>query len=104
MNISIHKFFTKLEPLYNKLLPNLLFINENLSTWSDHSGKIMTNARESSKVIAGRFSMIGRCSWKHWRTISTFSMQIPNLFITKLTFAKYNEVNEVYRKLMKMNI
>lgn len=29
---------------------------------------------------------------------------IPNLFITKLTLAKYNEVNEVYRKLMKMNI
>lgn len=61
----------------------------------------MTKARESSRVIAGRFSMIFLEALAYDLDIQC---AIPNLFITKLTFAKYNEVNEVYRKLMKMNI
>ncbi len=60
MDTGVQNFFTKLELIYNKGLPNLLVINGKLNTWSDYSEKIMTKARYSSKVAIGRFSMTGK--------------------------------------------
>ena len=50
MNIGIQRFFAKLEPLYKKGLPNLLVINDNLSTWPDYSEKIMKRQEIAQKL------------------------------------------------------
>ena len=57
MDTGVQRLFTKMEPLYKKGLPNLLVINDKLSTWFDYNEKLMSNARDSSKIAVGRFSM-----------------------------------------------
>jgi len=104
MNMGIHRFFSKLEPLYKKGLPNLLIINDKLSTWPDYSAQIMNKARDNSKVTMGRLSMIGRVFLEALSFDLDTQYAISNLFITRPTFARYIEVDEVYKKLMKMNI
>ena len=104
MNTCIQKLFSKLEPLYKKGLPNLLVINDKLSTWSDYSMQIMTKARDSSNFISRRLNMTGKEFLESLSYDLNIQYAIPNLFITRPTFSKYTKVNEVYRKLMKMNI
>ena len=104
MNIGIQKCFAKLELLYNKGLPNLLVINDKLNTWSDYNEQIMTKARDSSKVIAKRISMTGKAFLEALSYDLDIQYVIPNMLITRPTFSKYTKFDEVYRKLMKMNI
>lgn len=93
-----------MEPLYKKGLPNLLVINEKLSTWPNYNAQVMNKARDSSKVTAERLSMIGRVFLEALLFDLNIQFAILNMFITRLTFSRYSKVNEVYKKLMKMNI
>lgn len=104
MDTGVQKFFTKLEPLYKKGISNLLVITDKLSRWSDYSEKIMTKARDSSKVATGRFSMIGKVFLEALAYDLDIQYEIKNLFITKPTFDKYIEVDEMYKNLLKMTI
>lgn len=104
MNTGIQRFFAKVEPLYKKRLPNLLVINDELSTCPDYSAQIMNKARDSSKVAAERLSMTGKAFLEALSFDLNNQYTIPNLFITRPTFAQYIGVDEVYRKLMMMNI
>lgn len=104
MEICVHKFFTKLEPLYKEGRPNLLVINDKLSMWYDYNEKIMIKARENLKVVVGRFSMTGKAFSEALAFDLNIQYAIKSLFITKLTFAKYTEVEKVYIKLLNMII
>jgi len=104
MDKGVQRFFTKLEPLYKKGLPNLLVINDKLSAWSDYSEELMTKARDSSKVAAGRFSMTGKAFLEVLAYDLDIQYAIKRIFITKPTFYKYTEVDEFYINLLKMTI
>jgi len=64
----------------------------------------MTKPRDSSKVTIRRLSMTGKAFLEALSYDLDIQYAIPNFFITRPTFTKYTEVDEVYRKLMKMNI
>lgn len=104
MNIGIQRFFAKLEPLYKKGLPNLLVINDKHSTWPNYSAQIMNKVRDIQKVTARRLSMIGRVFLEALLFDLDIQYIILNLFITWPKFSRYTKVDEVYIKLMKMNI
>ena len=104
MDTGVQRFFTKMEPLYKKGLPNLLVINDKLNTWSDYSDKIMTKARDNSKVAARIFSMTGKVFLEALAYELDIQYAIKQIFITKLTFSKYTKFDEVYGSLIKTNI
>lgn len=104
MNIGIHIFFAKLEPLYKKGLPNLLVINDKLNMWPNYNEKLMNKEKDSSKVTTGRLSMTGKAFLEKLSYDLNIQYEIMKLFITWPKFAEYTKVDEVYMKLMKMNI
>ena len=64
----------------------------------------MTKARESLKVVARRFSMTRNMFLEALAYDLDIQYEIKHIFISKPTFAKYTEVDEVYRKLLKTTI
>lgn len=104
MDIGVQRFFNKLEALYKKGLPSLLVINDKLNTWLDYSHKFITKSKHASKFTGGRISMIGKMFLESLAYDLDIQYEIKHIFISKPTFFKYTEVDEVYRKLLKTSI
>lgn len=104
LDIGVQRFFNKMEALYKKGLHSLLVINEKLSTRSDYSHKLLTKAKDASKFTGGRIKMTGKSFLEALAYDLEIQYQIKHIFISKPTFSKYTEVDEVYRKLCKTSI
>lgn len=104
LDIGVHRFFNKLEALYKKGLSNLLVINDKLSMWFDYSEKLVIKAKDSSKFRSGRINMKGKVFLEALAYDLDIQYEIKHIFISKPTFVKHTEVDEVYRKLLKTTI
>jgi len=98
------RIFNKIEALQEKGLPGLLVLNDKLMTLSDYKQKIAIIAKDSSK-----FSGIqGNITWKEFLEMLHRDLiiqhEIKYIFITKLTFSKYTEMDEIYLRLLKVTI
>lgn len=89
LDIGMQRFFNKLEALYQKRFPNLLVINDKLSTWLDYSEKLMIIDKDSSKITGGRISMIGKEFLETFAYDLDIQYKSKHIFISKSTFTKY---------------
>lgn len=64
----------------------------------------MIKAKESSKVIGGRISMIGKALLEVLEYDLEIQYEINDIFISKPIFVKYTEVDNVYKNLLKTTI
>jgi hypothetical protein len=104
MDIGVERFFNKFEVINKKGLPGLLVLNDKLITLPDYNQKLKTVAKDNSKFTGIR----GRITRKAFPETMQFYLniqhEIKHIFITKPTFAKYTEMDEIYRKLLKISI
>jgi hypothetical protein len=61
-------------------------------------------AKDGSKFKGIKGSIIGKEFLENLRLDLNIQQEIKYIFITKPTFAKYTEVDEVYQRLLKFNI
>ena len=104
MDIGVQRFFSKIEALQKKGLPGLRVINDKLMTLSDYKKKLATVAKDSSKFSRIHGSITGRAFLEAFQSDISIQHEIPYIFIVKPTFAKYTEMDEVYRILLKVII
>jgi hypothetical protein len=104
MDIGVHKFFNKIQLIQKKGLPVLLVINDKLITLSYYKQKINTVAKDGSKFASIQRSITGKSFLETLQLDLSIQHEIKKKIITKPTFSKYIEMDEIYRKLLKVSI
>jgi hypothetical protein len=75
-----------------------------LMTLSDYKQKISMVAKDSSKFSGIKGSITGKEFLETLQLDLNIQHQIKYIFITRPTFSKYIEMNEIYRRLIKVTI
>ena len=104
MDIRVQRFFNKIDALEKKGLPSLLVLNDKLMTLSDYKQKFTMVVKDSSKFWGIEGSIIGKEFLETLQLDLSIQHEIKYIFIIKTTFAKYTEMDEVYRRLLKVTI
>jgi hypothetical protein len=104
MDVAVQRFFSKTESLQKKGLPRLFLINNRLITLSDYKQKILTVAKDGSKFERIKGIITSKAFLETLRLDLNRQQEIKYIFITKPTFTKHTEMDEVYRMLLKVNI
>jgi hypothetical protein len=79
-------------------------INNKLITLLDYKQKILTVAKDGSKFTCIKGSITGKEFLETLILDLSIQQEIKYIFITKPNFTKYTETDEVYRRLLKVNI
>jgi hypothetical protein len=104
MDAGVQRFFSKIEALQKKGLPGLRVINDKLMTIVDYKKKLATMAKDSSKFLGIQGSITGKAFLDALQLDINIQHEIWYIFIIKPTFAKYTEMDEVYRRLIKVSV
>jgi hypothetical protein len=104
MDVGVKRFFNKIDVLQKKGLPGLLVLNVKLMTISDYKQKIAMVAKDSSKFSGIQGSITGKAFLETLQLDLSIQHEIKYIFITKPTFAKYTEMDEIYYRLLKVTI
>jgi hypothetical protein len=104
MDIGVQRFFNKLEALQKKGLPSLLVLNDKFMTLSNYKKKISTVAKDSSKFSGIHGSITGKAFLETLHHDLNIHHEIKYIFLTKTTFAKYIDMDEIYCRLLKVTI
>ena len=104
MDIGVQIFFSKIEALQKKGLPDLRVLNNKLMSLSDYKKRISTMAKDSSKFSGIQGSITGKAFLETLQHDLNIQHEIKYVFIIKPTFAKYTEMDEVYHRLLKFTI
>jgi hypothetical protein len=104
MDTGVQRFFSKIEALQKKGLPGLRVINDKLMTLSDYKKKLATVAKDSSKFSGIQGSITGKAFLEALQSDISIQHEIQYIFIVKPTFSKYTEMDEIYRRLLKVII
>jgi hypothetical protein len=73
-------------------------------TLSDYKQKITTVTKESSKFSGIQGNIIGKAFLETLQPDLNIQHKIKYIFLTKPTFAKYTDMDEIYRQLLKVTI
>jgi hypothetical protein len=92
------------EVLNKKGLPSLLVLNEKLITLPDYNQKLKTMEKDNSKFVGIQGNITGKEFLETLQFELNIQHEIKHIFITKPTFSKYTEMDEIYRKLLKISI
>jgi hypothetical protein len=79
-------------------------INDKLITLSDYKQKILAVAKDGSKFAGIQGSITGKAFLETLQLDLSIQHEIKYIFITKPTFSKYTEMDETYRRLLKVSI
>jgi hypothetical protein len=104
MDIGVQRFFSNIEALHKKGLPDLRVLNDKLMTLSDYKQNIATMAKDSSKFSGIQGNITGKAFLETLHHDLSIQHEIKYIFLIKLTFAKYTDMDEVYRRLLKVTI
>jgi hypothetical protein len=96
MDIGVQNNFIKMDSLHKKGLPGLFMINDKLITLSYYKQKILTVAKDGSKFARIQGSITHKDFLETLQLDPSIQHEIKYIFITKPTFAKYTEMDEVY--------
>jgi hypothetical protein len=104
MDAGVKRFFSKIEALQKKGLPGLRVLNDKLMTLPNYKWNLDTMAKDSSKFSRIQGSITGKAFLETLQPDIIIQHEIRYIFIFKPTFAKYTEMDEIYRRLLKVNI
>jgi hypothetical protein len=104
MDLGVQRFFSKIEALQKKGLLGLKVINDKLMTLPDYKKRLTDVAKDSSKFARIQGNIIDKAFLDALQWDIDIQHEIQYIFVTKPTFAKYTEMDEVYRRLLKVNV
>ena len=104
MDTGVQIFFGKIEALQKKGLLSLRVLNDKLMTLPDYKWKLDTMAKDSSKFLGIQGNITGKAFLETLQPNISIQHKIRYIFIFKPTFSKYTEMDEIYRRLLKVII
>jgi hypothetical protein len=104
MDQGVQKFFNKIDALQKKGLPGLKVINDKLMTLPDYKKRLAEVSKDNSKFAGIQGSITGKAFMDALQLDISIQHEIKHIFIIKPTFAKYTDMDEVYRRLLKVTV
>jgi hypothetical protein len=104
MDQGVQRFFSKIEALQKKGLPGMKVINDKLMTLPDYKKRLSEVSKDNSKFADIQGSIIGKAFLDALQLDISIQHEIRYIFLTKPTFAKYTEMDEVYQRLLKVTV
>jgi hypothetical protein len=104
MDQGVQRFFNKIDALQKKGLPGLKVINDKLMTLPDYKKRLSEVSKDSSKFAGIQGSITGKAFLDALQLDISIQHEIRYIFLTKPTFSKYTEMDEVYRRLLKVTV
>jgi hypothetical protein len=104
MDQGVQKFFNKIDALPRKGLPGLKVINDKLMTLPDYKKRLTEVSKDNSKFAGIQGSITGKAFMDALQLDISIQHEIKHIFTIKPTFAKYTDMDEVYRRLLKVTV
>jgi hypothetical protein len=104
MDLGVQEFFNKIEALQKKGLPGLKVINDKLMTLPNYKKRLADVTKDNSNFLGIQGSITGKAFLDALQFNISIQHEIRYIFITKPTFTKYTEMDEFYRRLLKVNV
>ena len=104
LEIVVQRFHSKFNVLNQKRLPGLVALNDKLIKLEDYCKKLYTIIVDKAKFVGIK----GHITWKAFLEALEFDLiikhEIKHLFINKPTFERYTKVDEVFSKVVNLEI
>ena len=104
MQLAIDRFMVKFEVLRQKGLPNLLVINDKLMPQENYNIKIREVARNQVNTSTMKGMSTGKVLYQTFENLFYLQHEVKHLFVNKPTVTKYTEVDEIYNKMMNIQL
>jgi hypothetical protein len=104
MDQGVQRFFHKIDALQRKGLPGMKVINDKLMTLPDYKKRLTEISNDSSKFTGIQASITGRAFMEALQLDIEIQHEIKHIFVIKPTFAKYTDMDEVFRRLLKVTV
>jgi hypothetical protein len=104
MDLGVKRFFSNIEALQKKGLPGLKVINDKFMTLRDYKKRLADVAKDNSKFVGIQGSITSKAFLDALQWDISIQHEIRYIFLTKPTFVKYTEMDEVCRRLLKVNV
>jgi len=104
MQLAIDRYMVKFEILRQKGLPNPLVINNKLMAKEDYNRKIREVARDQVNASSMKGIPTGKFFYQTFQNLLYLQHEVKHLFVNKPTFTKYIEADEIYRKMMNIQL
>jgi hypothetical protein len=104
MDQGVHKFFHKIDTLQRKGLPSMKVINDRLMTLPDYKKRLIEVSKDSAKFAGIQSNITGRAFMEALQLDISIQHEIKHIFVVKPTFSKYTDMDEVYRRLLKITV
>jgi len=104
MQLTIDKFMIKFEILRQKVLPNPLVINDKLMPQEDYNRKIREVARDQVNNSSMKGIPTGKVLYQTFENVFYLQHEVKHLFVNKPTFAKYIEADEIFKKMINIQL
>ena len=79
-------------------------INDKLMTLPDYKKRLTEISNDSSKFTGIQGSITGKAFMEALQLDIEIQQEIKYIFVIKPTFAKYTDMDEVYRRLLKVTV
>jgi hypothetical protein len=104
MDQGVQKFFNNIDALQKKVLFGLKVINDKLMTLPDYKKRLGKVCKDSSKFAGIQGSITGKEFMDTLQLDISIQHEIRYILLIKPTFAKYTDMDEVYRRLLKVTV
>lgn len=104
MQVAINIFMVKFEILRQKSLPNSLVINDKLMTQEDYNRKIREVARYQVNTSSMKGIPTDMILYLTFQNLFYLQHEVKHLFVNKPTFTKYIEEDEIYKKMLNIQL
>jgi len=104
MQLAIDRSMMKFEVLRQKGLSNPLVINDKLMIQEDYNKKIMEVAKDQVNNSSMKGIPTGKLSYQIFENLFYLQHEVKHIFVNKPTFSKYTEADEIYRKILNIQL
>jgi hypothetical protein len=104
MDQGVKRFFNKIDALQRKCLPGMRVINDKLMTLPDYKKRLTEISNDNSKFAGIQGSITGKAFMEALQLDIEIQHEIKHIFVIKPTFARYTDMDEVYRRLLKVTV
>jgi hypothetical protein len=104
MDQGVQRFFLKIDTLQRKGLPGMKVINDKLMVLPDYKKKLIKVSKDCAKFVGIQLNITGRAFMEALHLDFEIQHEIKHIFVVKPTFAKYMDMDKVYRRLLKVTV
>ena len=104
MQVAIDRFMAKFQILKKKGLPSPMVINDKLMTQLDYGNKLRQFAKEHAIFSSIKALPTCKVLYDTFENLFFLEHEVKHLFLTKPNFAKYTEVDEIYKRMVNLKL